>query len=132
MKIDKDRYGDGYQIISKLICIDVHKGGWWFRLYFFPFDGQGLVYKNLKHKTLGFSERNGFKKYLRLGNWVFRTHFQSRDKFIKKYPLTPDDVFKPTTTTITLSGEAPDWIKKHNEEGMKNVVPPQKWTDKPE
>lgn len=40
--------------------------GGWFRLF-----GVGVVWKNLDHHRLCFSERNGFKKHFEIGRWSF-------------------------------------------------------------
>lgn len=37
----------------------------WFRIF-----GIGLKFKNILYNDLTFSERNGYKKTLKIGNWV--------------------------------------------------------------
>jgi hypothetical protein len=37
----------------------------WFRIL-----GKGLLWKNLLIHRLSFSERNGYKKYIKIGNWA--------------------------------------------------------------
>jgi hypothetical protein len=44
------------------------KGIWWFRVF-----GVGLSWKDIRLHPLVFSERNGYRKGLRLGWWIF--HF---------------------------------------------------------
>ena len=43
------------------------KGMWWFRLF-----GYGIHAKDLRTHDLMFSERNGYRKRLTLGNWSLR------------------------------------------------------------
>lgn len=40
-------------------------GAGWVRVF-----GRGFYYKNTETKWLSFSERNGYKKTLRLGKWL--------------------------------------------------------------
>jgi hypothetical protein len=47
------------------------KGQWWFRVL-----GVGLSWKDTRIHPLVFSERNGFRKGLRVGLWIF--HFLPR------------------------------------------------------
>jgi hypothetical protein len=42
---------------------DEHRG--WFRFF-----GKGYSWKNSKYCRLNFSERNGYKKSVRVGNWL--------------------------------------------------------------
>ena len=42
-------------------------GLWWFRIF-----GYGLHGKNFKKHKLLFSERNGYRTCIFLGNWIFR------------------------------------------------------------
>jgi len=51
-----------------MICGMHKKGIWWFRIL-----GVGLSGKDTRLHPLLFSERNGYQKGLRLGNWMF--HF---------------------------------------------------------
>ena len=39
----------------------------WFRIL-----GFGLTWKDMRKHNLMFSERYGFTKYIRVGNWVFK------------------------------------------------------------
>jgi len=51
-----------------IFCGMVQKGQWWFRVL-----GVGLSWKDARIHPLMFSERNGYRKGLRLGAWQF--HF---------------------------------------------------------
>lgn len=42
------------------------RDGGWFRLF-----GRGFGWKDLRKSRLTFSERNGFKKHIEIGNWSF-------------------------------------------------------------
>lgn len=42
-------------------------GFWWFRIF-----GYGICNKNFKVHGLLFSERNGYTKTLKIGNWSFK------------------------------------------------------------
>jgi len=42
-------------------------GFWWFRFW-----GYGLHGKNIKKHGLLFSERNGYTKYFKIGNWIIK------------------------------------------------------------
>lgn len=41
-------------------------------LFWFRFFGYGLHGKDTTKNRLLFSERNGYRKYLKIGNWIFR------------------------------------------------------------
>jgi hypothetical protein len=41
------------------------KGFFWFRIF-----GYGFTIKNNKHTPLTFSQRFGYRKYLKIGDWV--------------------------------------------------------------
>ena len=43
------------------------KGMWWFRIF-----GYGLHCKDVKIYPLLFSEREGHKKYLKIGRWIIK------------------------------------------------------------
>jgi len=54
------------KINLKIFSFYKDDGAFWFRIF-----GCGIAGKNiLKHK-LSFSERNGYKKYIMIGNWSF-------------------------------------------------------------
>ncbi len=50
-----------------ILVVYIIKGLWWFRVF-----GYGLRAKNLKLYGLLFSEREGYAKYYRIGNWSFK------------------------------------------------------------
>lgn len=51
-----------------IFCGMAQKGQWWFRVL-----GVGLSWKDTRIHPLMFSERNGYRKGLRVGSWQF--HF---------------------------------------------------------
>ena len=48
-----------------LFCLSKSNGFYWFRLF-----GIGLKFKDITKHNLLFSERNGFKKHLKINNWI--------------------------------------------------------------
>ena len=53
----------GYQLFYFFHHVDIG----WFRIF-----GVGLHWKNVKTRMLLFGERNGYTKYLMLGNWMVK------------------------------------------------------------
>jgi hypothetical protein len=51
-----------------IFCCCKANGLFWFRVF-----GYGLHFKNIKKRFLLFSERNGYRKRLQIGNWSIRT-----------------------------------------------------------
>lgn len=49
----------------RLLQAHRYEGGWWFRIF-----GIGLYAKDIRRHPLLFSERNGYRRYIRLGAWV--------------------------------------------------------------
>jgi hypothetical protein len=49
----------------KLLAYYKTDGLFWFRIF-----GYGAVIKNIRKHQLLFSERMGYKKFLKIGNWV--------------------------------------------------------------
>jgi hypothetical protein len=49
------------------------KGAWWFRVF-----GIGISWKDVRLHRLLFSERNGYYKGLKIGNWIF--HYLKKEK----------------------------------------------------
>lgn len=49
-----------------IFCGMSQKGQWWFRVL-----GVGLSWKDTRIHPLMFSERNGYRKGLRVGSWQF-------------------------------------------------------------
>ena len=47
-----------------VFCHSRGNGYYWFRIF-----GYGCLFKDLNKYNLLFSERNGFRKYIRIGNW---------------------------------------------------------------
>lgn len=54
-------------IKSTVFCHHIWPGIFWFRIF-----GKGLHFKNVNTHPLLFSERNGYSKCLRVGNWSIR------------------------------------------------------------
>jgi hypothetical protein len=56
------------------------KGQWWFRVF-----GVGLSWKDIRIHKLTFSERNGYRRGLRIGSWLF--HFLPSVSITQKEPV---------------------------------------------
>jgi hypothetical protein len=63
-----------------LFCGMSQKGQWWFRVF-----GVGLSWKDIRIHKLTFSERNGYRKGLRIGSWLF--HFLPSISVTQKEPV---------------------------------------------
>ena len=49
----------------RVFCHYKGDGFYWFRLF-----GRGLKFKDITKHRLLFSERNGYEKYIKIGNWI--------------------------------------------------------------
>ncbi|KKN72966.1 hypothetical protein LCGC14_0405200 [marine sediment metagenome] len=58
------KWHDIIQIDFKIITLAFYDGGFWFRIF-----GKGLAIVNKKKNPPLFSERNGIRKVLRVGNY---------------------------------------------------------------
>lgn len=53
--------------LSSIFCCYSAKGKFWFRIL-----GYGLSFKDITIHEMIFSERNGYAKYLKIGNWIIK------------------------------------------------------------
>ena len=67
-KIEKDTLGYT-DVLLRLFGVNFCTGSFRKTAFWIRFFGYGISAKDLKHHNLLFSERNGLKKFLKIGTW---------------------------------------------------------------